>query len=242
MPPEQGNQSDLGTLLTKFNIPVDMLGVAETSSSSDLFVEIIMSRSINGLLVDQYNLVEVYEVKNRNRAIEQLQASISVNVEKSGIIILDVNDRDPNLAADLANAFINELDWFNKEKTMSSAKNTRQFVEKRLTDTRKDLDKTLMALQAFQEQYHLISLPEQAKMLVEAAAEVESQLQNREVEISVLKRTLNARHPSIVRIQMEIDELRKQRSRLTLGDKIEAQARPRDGGGDRRVNIPFNQM
>ena len=80
LPPEQGNQSDLGALLTKFNIPVDMLGGAETSSSSDLFVEIIMSRSINGLLVDRYNLVEVYQVENRNRAIEQLQASISVSV------------------------------------------------------------------------------------------------------------------------------------------------------------------
>ncbi|MEE2708971.1 MAG: GNVR domain-containing protein [Gemmatimonadota bacterium] len=245
LPPEQGSSSGLEALMGNSNIPVDMLGIpgiSELSSSGDLFVEIILSRSLNELLVDQYNLVEVYEVDNRFRAIEQLQASVSVSVENSGIISLSVDDRDPNLAADLANTFINELDRFNKEKNMTGAKNTRLFVEKRLLDTRKDLEKALAALQAFQEQYQLISLPEQAKMLVEAAAEVESQLQIRELEIAVLRKILNTQHPSIVQIQMEIDELKKQLNHLTLGDKIGTPARSSAGTDDGRVNIPFNQI
>lgn len=73
-------------------------------------------------------------------AVEKLLRMISASEDKlTGIITLKVQAREPNLAANINEAIIQELDGHQRDYNKLKTSKTRQFIEERIVETEKEL-------------------------------------------------------------------------------------------------------
>jgi tyrosine-protein kinase Etk/Wzc len=113
---------------------LNKIGLFSTQSPSDLFAEILKSRTLREDLIQRYGLQKRYKLKNLDLTLRELDHHVVVDVNKAGVIVVRVEDRDPALAADMTNHLVEELDRFNREIYNTRAKKVRKFLEERLTD------------------------------------------------------------------------------------------------------------
>jgi uncharacterized protein involved in exopolysaccharide biosynthesis len=109
---------------------------------SSMYVEILQSREVADVIIDRFHLMEVYEgVRNRTEARRQLQNNTKIETADSGAVKVNVLDLDPNRAAAIANAYIEELDKQNKRLSAGEATSKRIFLENRLKEVEAKLSK-----------------------------------------------------------------------------------------------------
>src|SRR5207248_8381838 len=77
---------------------------------SDIYVAMLRSTSIANSLVDRFSLMKIYDKELKVDAIKILRDRSEINAGKDGVISISVEDRDPQLAADLANGYVEELE------------------------------------------------------------------------------------------------------------------------------------
>jgi uncharacterized protein involved in exopolysaccharide biosynthesis len=123
----------------------------------------------------------------------------------------------------IANAFINALDRYNRDRLMTTARATRVFIEGEYRNKMIDLDTAYARLQQFQEQHKAISLPEQLTATVSAAAKLAAQIQQTDVQISVEEQELGVSSPRLKALKEGRDAAKAQLSKFddgTAGDYI----------------------
>ena len=78
--------------------------------------------------------------RRRGNALRKLEKQIAVTVDrKTGIVTVAVTQRDPKLAADVANRMTSLLNTFNLERRQTSSREQRRFTEGRLRVARSEL-------------------------------------------------------------------------------------------------------
>lgn len=113
-----------------------------SASISGIYVEILESRELADDLIDQFNLMEVYEgMRYRSDARKVLGRNTSIETTGEGAVKVAVLDRDPNRSAAIANAYVAELDRQNKRISGGQATSKRVFLEGRLEEVEARLSK-----------------------------------------------------------------------------------------------------
>src|SRR5262249_14467539 len=107
---------------------------------------------------DSSTLLRLLRVKGRDQAdslyqgVRKLNGLISVRVSTAtNIVTLDVDARHPELAAAIANRFIEYLNAFNTQSRQSQAGEQRRFVEQRVADGERELRDAEAELRQFYE-------------------------------------------------------------------------------------------
>ncbi|MBT5536392.1 hypothetical protein HOK31_25225 [Candidatus Poribacteria bacterium] len=93
---------------------------------------------------------------------------------------------DPEMAAALANAYIEELRAYLRENTSTEARRNRVFIENRFREAETDLAAAEGDLEAFEQEHELVSLPEQTAYAVTRLGELEARLAAKQIERDVL--------------------------------------------------------
>jgi uncharacterized protein involved in exopolysaccharide biosynthesis len=107
-----------------------------------MYVGILQSRSVVDALIERFDLAAAYkDQKGVSAARQILYGSTSIKVTDEGIITITVEDRDPCRAADLANAYVEELDRQNKRLFVGQAASKKIFLENRLKEIELDLSR-----------------------------------------------------------------------------------------------------
>ena len=227
LPPGEGEQNGLRSLL--LNSPVSMFDVPGIpASSSDIFVEILKSRTVaEAVLSKKYkseetglNLYEIWDIENQTDAINELHEKSTIFANEQGMIHISVEVHDAELSAQVANAFVEALDEVNREKSFSRAKNSRIYIEEQLKQTEVRLKKAATALADFQSQYKAVDLQAQTRVSIEKAGEIKGTIMAREVELKVALQTLKRDNPIVHRLQTELDELQIQFEHLQFGNSV----------------------
>ena len=187
-------------------------------SSSDVYIGILKSRTVADSLIKKYNLMELFKTKYKMSAYNKLSDISTFDVDiKSQIISISVEDRDPQMAANLANSYVESLDTINRTVNVTEGQRKRIFLEKRLKKVNKDLIKAETDLKAFQEKHKLVSMNEQAKVAIDGAAEIKAQIITSQTELKVLKDFGTAKQNEAIRLQAKIAELQNQLDRIESG-------------------------
>ncbi len=142
--PPIGTSSGQDGLLGKLSGSASSLfqGVFNKGGFSGLYVSILKSRAVANALIDRFNLLEnAGEGTTREDVRTSLMNSTTIEVSSNGIINISVVNADPNHAAELANAYVDELDQLNKRLSGAQATSKRVFLENRLVEIREDLSK-----------------------------------------------------------------------------------------------------
>jgi len=205
--------SGLGSLLGGSN-----LSLPTFASMSDVYAAVLRSRIVGEGVLDANNLMDVYECKSREQALIILASHTTIAVRPEGMITVACEDKDPELAAKLAQSYIDELHRVNTDVRESRASATREFVEQRLAQNQIELAAAEEDYKAFQMENNTISLDEQVKALIGSLAELKSQMVLAEIELGVLKRSFLPTHTQVKQQEAKIDEIKKQIKILEEGN------------------------
>ena len=124
--------------------------IAEADPGSEVYAEILRSRTLQEDLVRAFQLERLYGRRGMERTLKELSRHVKVSIGQSGLIVVHVEDREPRRAADMANRLVDGLDRFNRETFNTRAKRTREFLEKRVTDAQVRLRESEAALTAYE--------------------------------------------------------------------------------------------
>lgn len=114
--------------------------VMDSGTVADMYVGILESRTVANAIVDRFDLTDMYDVNGvRHLAERQLRGSTTIKRGDEGIVSISVVDGDPNLAAAIANAYVEELDGQNKRLSAGQATSKRVFLENRLEEIEQKL-------------------------------------------------------------------------------------------------------
>ncbi len=195
----------------------DLFGVR---TSSDLFVGLVHSRTVQDRLVNKFDLRKVYGVSRLDSARKLLESRTDVSSDrKSGIITIAVSDRSRQRAADMAREYVASLDRVVVTLNVSSAHKERTFLEQRLGQVQQDLETAEKDFGDFASKNTAIDVKEQGKAMIGAAAEVEGQLIAAQTELEGLRQIYNPNNVRVRALRARIDELRRQFQKL--GGKAE---------------------
>ena len=91
------------------SLPSIIAGPLALKTPNELYVGMIKSRTVYDKVIDRFDLRKVYKLKYQEDTRKKLEEAISAKSGKDGIIVITVEDKDPKRAADMANAFVDEL-------------------------------------------------------------------------------------------------------------------------------------
>src|SRR5271165_4551037 len=172
LPPQQ-NQSVLSSMLGQLaggqTLDLRDLGL---KNPADVFVAMLKSRTVEDALVNRFDLRKVYNVKRYQDARKKLENLSEIDPEKEGLISIQVTDRDPKRAADVANAWVDELRALNLNLALTEAAQRREFFEQKLAAERASLTGAELALRQLEQKTGLIEPDAQTRALISAVADV----------------------------------------------------------------------
>jgi len=114
--------------------------IMDSGSIAGIYVEILTSREVTDAIIEKFDLIHVYEdVENLTKARRRLASNTAINTTDEGAVKIAVTDLDPNRAAAMANAYVEELDKQNKRLSTGEATSKRIFLEGRLKEVESKL-------------------------------------------------------------------------------------------------------
>lgn len=197
------------------NLGLGLPGLPTTPT--DVFVSILKSRLMADEVIKQFNLMDRYREKTMVDTRKELEDHLRITVTKEKVIKVAVEDEDPQVAADMANFYVTNLDRLNRTVTVSKAGQNRVFLERRLNETMESMAKAEEALRDFQAKNKTVAVEAQAKVMIEAAAMIQGQITAQEVQLQVMGTYLSPDNPDLARIRSNVEELKKQLATMGSG-------------------------
>jgi tyrosine-protein kinase Etk/Wzc len=139
LPPQQ-QQSAAASMLASLGSLGGLAGaVGGIKNPADQFLSYMKSVTVQDALIDRFKLRERYEVKTKTDARLALKENVRAASGKDGLISVEVDDKDPRFAAELANAHVEELGKLLGKLATTEAQQRRLFFEKQLTQAKEKL-------------------------------------------------------------------------------------------------------
>lgn len=230
LPPEENKYSALNNLLGYSDI-TGLANYRVMEGNSQLYSEILKSRSASEYVVDKCGLLSYFNTKDRDIASDKLSKIITVTVSKEGIINLDVSTRTPimgrfsnsnqyvkELAPKIANCFADALDNINYELLNTRVRKSREYLESQLVRTKFLLDSAESSLRIFQEKNKAVSLPEQLTATIETASKLKSEMILTEIQMGTLLPNIREDNMMTSGLQKKLEELKNQYNLIENGD------------------------
>jgi uncharacterized protein involved in exopolysaccharide biosynthesis len=227
-PPEADQISGLGSMLSGSGVG-DFLTGKFAPGNSQLFIQILKSRTAAEYVIRKNNLLEFYDEETEYEAIKKLQNDLSMDLSKEGVITLSVNvstgllpkifsdsDSIKKLSAHISNSFVEALDNINREKVSYRAKRAREYIEEQLKQTKNELDSAEMRLMEFQKENKTISLPEQLTSVIQSAAKLKAEIVNTEIEIALLEPNSRPDNKNLLSLRKRLNQLQAEYDKFDI--------------------------
>ncbi|MEK6725506.1 MAG: Wzz/FepE/Etk N-terminal domain-containing protein [Deltaproteobacteria bacterium] len=216
LPPQQGSSSMTSQLLSQLGGAASFIGgTVGVKSSNDLYIAILKSRPILDNIIDKFKLMELHKAKSREDTRKALIGVLKMQDDKkSGIVSVGIEGKDPKMAADIANAFVDELREYNKRLALTEASQRRLFFEEQLKDVKEGLIKSEEGMKGFQEKTGAFKIDDQAKAAIEGIVQLRALIAEKEIQIRVMKTYATSHNPDIQKLEEELKGLREHLSIL----------------------------
>lgn len=214
LPPQQA-QSGASALLAQLGgLAGAMPGM---KNPSDMYIGMLKSRTVADRLVARYELKKVYQSETQELARVGLAGNTLITAGKDGMITVEVDSKDPGLAAGLANGYVEELQRLTKVLAVTEASQRRLFFERQLELTKDNLAKSEAALKQSMNRSGVVSVDAESRAVLETAARLRAQVSAKEIQLGAMKAFVTASHPTYRQAEEELSSLRAELSRLENG-------------------------
>jgi uncharacterized protein involved in exopolysaccharide biosynthesis len=231
LPPQQGASMSTALLNQLGGSLGSLAGVAGGAfgirSPNDLYVGMLRSRTVADNLIARFELGKVYHVERLSDVRARLEKETTIAAGKDGIITIEVDDESPRRAADLANAYVDELKKLTKVLAVTEASQRRLFFEQQLLQAKDSLTAAEIAARQGLQKGGLAQVDAQGRSMIEVTARLRAQISAKEVQLGAMRTFAAEGNPELQRTQEELQALRRELSRIEGASPISP-----GGGGD----------
>jgi tyrosine-protein kinase Etk/Wzc len=214
LPPQQAQSTAnllLGQLGGLANIAGNSLGI---KNPSDLYVGMLKSRTVGDGIINRFDLKTIYDRATMVEVRIALENKTTISAGRDGLITIEFDDKDPQRAAAVANAYVEELQKLTQSLAVTEAGQRRLFFEQQLKQAKTDLSNAEVAFKTSQERTGVIKLDDQGRAIIEAVAALRAQVAMKEVELRTVRSFATEQNPDVVRSQQQLAGLRAQLNKL----------------------------
>jgi uncharacterized protein involved in exopolysaccharide biosynthesis len=229
LPPQQSASAasallnQLGGVLGGFGgIAGGTLGVR---NPNDLYVGMLKSRTVADNLISRFALGKVYDEVHLSDARKRLEKETAIVAGRDGIITVEVDDKDPKRAAELANAYVDELMKLTKVLAVTEASQRRLFFERQLLQAKDNLTAAEIAARQGLQKGGLAQVDAQGRSMIEVTARLRAQISAKEVQLSAMRTFAAEGNPELQRTQQELEALKRELSRIEGSSPVAAVGR-----------------
>jgi capsule polysaccharide export protein KpsE/RkpR len=215
----------------------DLLGL---KTSGALFVGMLHSRTVQDRLIERFWLRTVYRVRLWEQARIILADNTQISEDrKSGILTVVVTDENPQRAAAMARAYVEELDRLVAQVSTSAARREREFIEQRLKAVKADQDSAAQEFSEFASKNATLDIKEEGKAMLEAAAALEGNMIAAESELKMLQQIYTDQNVRVRSVRARVTELQRQLDKLGLSAQGGSSSPASNGGLPTIRNLPL---
>jgi tyrosine-protein kinase Etk/Wzc len=208
LPPQQ-QQSAAANLLSSLGGLGGLAGsVGGIKNPADQFLAYMKSVTLQDSLIERFKLLERYETKTKLDARLELKDNVRATSGKDGLISLEVDDKDPQFAADLANAHVEELSKLLGRLATTEAQQRRLFFEKQLTLAKEKMIQSEIALKTTGVSGSVLKASPTSA--VAAVAGLQAAVTSQEVKLGAMRGYLAESAPDFKQAMNELANLRSQ--------------------------------
>jgi uncharacterized protein involved in exopolysaccharide biosynthesis len=213
--PPRASQISASTLaqLSEFN---GYSATQDIKNPGDIYVGLLRSRTV----VDNVIRHIEPEIQENTREFELLRKHILQSVldvqsdMKSGIITVAISDKNPVLAARMANDFVTELKRLVEGLAISEAAQRRFFFEEQVSEARASLAGAEDRLKSYQEKNGVMAIDPQTQSMISSIEELRAQVISKKVQLKGLRTYATTGNPDVRRTQAELSGLYLQLSEM----------------------------
>lgn len=186
MPPQQ-SQSAASSAMASLSALAGLAGAAGgVRNSGDQYVALMQSVTLSDRIIDRFDLMKVYDADFRVDARRVLAGNVRITLGKrDGWITVEVEDKSPQRAADMANRYVDELRRLAGALAVTEAQQRRTFFEQQLGQSREGLVRAQQALQS--SGFNPGALKAEPRAAAEAYARLKAEVTAAEVRLQTLR-------------------------------------------------------
>ena len=207
LPPQQ-QQSATASALASLGALSGLAGAAVgLKSPIDQYAALMQSTTVADRIVDQFDLMAVYDEEYRVEARKELARNVRISIgKKDGLISVEVDDEDPARAASMANAYVDELKRLSSQLALTEAQQRRTFFEGQVKQAQENLLRAEGALQA--SGFNPGALKAEPKAAAENYARLRAEVTAAEVRLQTLRRRMADNSTEVQQQQTHLAALR----------------------------------
>jgi len=191
-----------------------MSGGLSLRDPNAIYVDLMKSRPVADAIIERFNLMQVYREKNRTDTRRDLEKNTEIVSEMSALISISVTDKDKKRAADIANAYTEQLRALSKIISVTEASKRRLFYEEQLKNQKEVLVGAELAFQQVQLEKGVVQLDAQAKAMIEGLATLRAQVAAKQVEVQALRSYSTEHNPDVQLAEQELAATQAEVARL----------------------------
>jgi len=180
-----------------------------------LYLALFRSRTLEDTLVQRFGLRDRYKQKMMSGARGAFEKHTVLALgTKDGLITITVEDRDPKMAAEIANGYVEEFRKFSANLSISEASQRRIFFEQQMREAKEKLGTAEEEMKTTEQTTGVLQVDGQTRALIDAAASLRAQVMAKEVQIQGMRSYATEDNPQMVQAKQQLVALEDQLSRL----------------------------
>ena len=212
-------------------------GTLGIRNPNDLYVGMLKSRTVADNLISRFELGKVYDEARLSDTRKRLEKDTTIVAGRDGIITIEVDDRDSKRAAELANAYVDELMKLTKVLAVTEASQRRLFFERQLLQAKDNLTAAEVAARQGLQKGGLAQVDAQGRSMIEVTARLRAQISAKEVQLGAMRTFAAEANPELQRTQQELEALRRELARIEGSSSVAAVGRGDASGGSGLDNL-----
>jgi tyrosine-protein kinase Etk/Wzc len=182
---------------------------------NELYVAMLKSRTVADNLIQRFELNKSGNAKYPSQVRARLAGITNIISGKfDGLITIEVEDGDPKRAAELANAYVDELHKLTMVLALTEASQRRLFFERQFAQARDNLADAEAAARQSLQKGGLVQVEGQSRSMIENTARLRGQITAKEVQIGAMRTFATANNPDMRAAQNELEALKQELAKL----------------------------
>ena len=206
IPPSQP-QSGALVILTSLGYSGGSPSVAGALSQTELYANILNSRVLRDALIDRLNILEKLKTSSRESAHRFLEGSVLFDKRKDGLFGIEFIDKDPEFAARISNAYVDELKRQLYRLHVEEAQRRKSFFDMKLELAADRLNSSEKALGSSGLNPSVLNINGSAVILT---AKLNNLIADQEIKISSMKGYLSNSSSEVKQAIVDLSVLRNQ--------------------------------
>lgn len=218
LPPSQ-NSSTAAGMLSQFAGSGALAAMAGASlgikNPTDMYVSLFRTRTVEDAMIARFDLKKRYRAKRMYDARREFEKHVGVDLgSRDGLIRINVRDKDPKMAANMANAYVDEFRKLSNDLAITEAAQRRLFFQQQLTEAKDNLAKAEESMKHTEQITGVLQIDSQAKALIESAAMLRAQVAAKQVQIQGIRSFATNDNPELVMARQQLAALQAQLAKL----------------------------